>query len=214
MPDYWTKKFRFFVGAPFGVDDSTVLVRRVLRHQIKVGNRNRSPLSKSKIPASQRQGDEPDRARSGHFHQQPHRLEETASRPEWRISHRHTSSYGSPRMTPELCERGICFSENRVARLMRAEGILARRKRAFRPKTTIQDGEATRRIAPNRLAELDRVDSPGQVLVGDITYVATPQGWLYLGLPHCLSLLRRALRDGFALCSPIVQPHASPQPLN
>ncbi|MFT5466077.1 MAG: hypothetical protein ACI8UO_001175 [Verrucomicrobiales bacterium] len=95
---------------------------------------------------------------------------------------RSRGSYGSPRMTPELRERGIYFSENRIARLMRAEGILARRKRAFRPKTTIQDGEATSRIAPNRLAELDRVDSPGQVLVGDITYVATREGWLYLAV--------------------------------
>jgi transposase InsO family protein len=96
--------------------------------------------------------------------------------------HRHTKCYGSPRMTPELHEHGFIFSENRVARLMRSEGIQARRKRAFRPKTTIQDDASTSRIAPNRLADLEGADAPGQALVADITYVATREGWLYLAV--------------------------------
>ncbi len=57
-------------------------------------------------------------------------------------AHRHTKSYGSPRMTEELRELNLYASENRVARLMRREGIRAQAKRAFRPKTTVQDEEA------------------------------------------------------------------------
>lgn len=72
-------------------------------------------------------------------------------------------------MTSELHEQGFAISENRVARLMQREGIHAQRKRAFRPKTTIQDDSATSRIAPNRLAQLPEIDAPGQAIVGDIT---------------------------------------------
>ncbi|MEM7603174.1 MAG: IS3 family transposase [Verrucomicrobiota bacterium] len=91
-------------------------------------------------------------------------------------SDRHTKVYGSPRMTEELRDRELCVGENRVARLMRQEGIRARSKRAFRPKTTVQDEDAKCRIAPNRLAELEEITAPGQALVGDITYVATREG--------------------------------------
>ncbi|MEL7046874.1 MAG: IS3 family transposase [Pseudomonadota bacterium] len=97
-------------------------------------------------------------------------------------SDRHTKVYGSPRMTEELRDRELCVGENRVARLMRQEGIRARSKRAFRPKTTVQDEDAKCRIAPNRLAELEEITAPGQALVGDITYVATREGWFYLAV--------------------------------
>jgi len=97
-------------------------------------------------------------------------------------SDRHTRWYGSPRMADELRDRGLCAGENRVARLMNREGIRAQTKRAFRPKTTVQDPEAARRIAPNRLAQLPEITSPGQALAGDITYVATREGWLYLAV--------------------------------
>jgi transposase InsO family protein len=95
---------------------------------------------------------------------------------------RHTKAYGSPRMTLELRESGLCCGENRVARLMRQEGIRAKSKRTFRPKTTIQDPGNTSRIAPNRLPKLEEISAPGQALVGDITYVATREGWLYLAV--------------------------------
>lgn len=94
----------------------------------------------------------------------------------------YTCCYGSPRMTNELRDRNLQASENRVARLMRQDGIQARPKRAFRPQTTIQDGSASSRIAPNRLAEIGEISAPGQALAGDITYVATREGWLYLAV--------------------------------
>jgi len=94
-----------------------------------------------------------------------------------------TESYGSPRMTRELQhEHGIEFSENRVARVMRKAGIRAKSKRAFRPKTTVQDPSHGSSVAPNRLAKLEAIDAPGQVLVSDITYIPTREGWLYLAV--------------------------------
>ena len=97
-------------------------------------------------------------------------------------AHRHTKAYGSPRMAEELHDRGLAAGENRVARLMRKEGLRAQTKRAFKPKTTLQDAGASSRIAPNRLAEMEEISAPGQALAGDITYVATREGWLYLAV--------------------------------
>lgn len=93
---------------------------------------------------------------------------------------RHMRCYGSPRMTAELKERGLACSENRIARLMKQNDLRARRVRSFRPKTTQRDPEAM--PAPNRLAKADKPTQPGRILISDITYVATRQGWLYLAV--------------------------------
>ena len=89
-------------------------------------------------------------------------------------------AYGSPRMTVELRNRGYSCSENRVARLMAKEGLRARFKSAFRPKTTVQN--PGQRPSPNHLAGALPPSRPGEVLVSDITYVATAQGWMYLAV--------------------------------
>jgi len=62
---------------------------------------------------------------------------------------------------------------------MSEAGIQARFKTAFRPKTTRQDPD--RLPAPNRLKK-HPATRPGEVLISDITYVATAQGWLYLAV--------------------------------
>jgi putative transposase len=85
--------------------------------------------------------------------------------------------YGSPRVTRELRQRGIGCGENRVARLMRENELAARRKKAFRPRTTI-GGE---RVAPNLIKDLEP-SAPDQIWVSDITYVSTLEGWLYLAV--------------------------------
>ena len=94
-------------------------------------------------------------------------------------SHRHTKSYGSPRMTPELNSRGLRCGENRVARIMREKGIRGVSRRPFCPTTTQRDG--TTATAPNLLKHIEAT-APRQVYAGDITYVATRQGWLYLAV--------------------------------
>lgn len=92
--------------------------------------------------------------------------------------HRHTRCYGSPRMTSELRDLGLACSENRVARLMRDEGIRARPRKPFKPKTTRPDHAA--RPSPNLLAQAPPPEAPGTQVVSDITYIPTREGWLYL----------------------------------
>lgn len=86
-------------------------------------------------------------------------------------------SYGSPRMTRELREQGKKCGRHRVARLMRENGLGARRKKRFR-KTT--DSNHSFRCAENLVARNFTVGSPNRVWVSDVTYIWTREGWLYL----------------------------------
>jgi len=85
--------------------------------------------------------------------------------------------YGSPRVRQALRQDGIECGENRVARLMRENELAARRKKAFRPRTTVP-GKST---APNLIKDLEP-SGVDQIWVSDITYVATVEGWLYLAV--------------------------------
>jgi transposase InsO family protein len=88
-------------------------------------------------------------------------------------------AYGSPRVYLELVDRGIPCSENRVARLMRKHGIRSRRTRRFRV-TTQSDHEYP--IAPNLLNREFVAQKRDQRWAGDITFVWTREGWLYLAV--------------------------------
>jgi putative transposase len=89
----------------------------------------------------------------------------------------HAQRYGSPRVTRALRQEGWRVGKNRVAWLMRQQQLVARKKRAFRPRTTV----AAHRAEPNRIANLVP-ERPDQIWVSDITYVATAEGWLYLAV--------------------------------
>lgn len=95
-------------------------------------------------------------------------------------AHRHTRCYGSPRMTRQLRDEGSPCSENRVARLMRGNGLRARPRRPYRPRTTCPDHAAA--PSPNLLAGAPLPTRPAQHLVSDITYIPTAEGWLYLAV--------------------------------
>jgi len=88
-------------------------------------------------------------------------------------------TYGSPRVHAELVEQGFEVGRNRIARIMREEGILGRRKPRFR-KTT--DSNHKLPVADNVLAREFTTDAPDRAWVADITYVWTAQGWLYLAV--------------------------------
>ena len=94
-----------------------------------------------------------------------------------RLYAEHKGRYGSPRISAALRQEGLCCGENRVARLMRENKLAARRKRGFRPRTTL----AGQTVAPNLIKEL-APSGPDQIWVSDITYVATAEGWLYLAV--------------------------------
>ena len=92
----------------------------------------------------------------------------------------HTQSrgtYGSPRITEELQAQGVPCSRNRVARLMKEQGIQVNVKPTFKV-TTQSDHDQP--IAPNLLQQDFAVNQPNRVWVSDISYIATGEGWLYL----------------------------------
>ena len=92
------------------------------------------------------------------------------------------SAYGWPRIWRELVARGIAVGKDRVQKLMQLHGIRAKGKRRFKVTT---DSHHKLPISPNLLNLLNReftVAEPDRVWVGDITYIATDEGWLYLAV--------------------------------
>lgn len=87
--------------------------------------------------------------------------------------------YGQRRIVAHLKHQEIVVGRNRVGRLMRENGIKARWPRKFKATTNF---EHAFEVAPNVLARKFKVEAPNQAVVGDITYVKTGQGWLYLAV--------------------------------
>ena len=85
--------------------------------------------------------------------------------------------YGSPRIYQVMRKLGLMCSKNRVARLMRAAGLRAKRSRRFRATTK---RNKSHRPAPNRLKRDFSAQRPNQKWLADITYIPTLEGWLYL----------------------------------
>jgi len=86
-------------------------------------------------------------------------------------------TYGSPRITEELRAQGWTVSMNRVAKIMRAADIRARKPKRFIATT---DSKHNYPVAPNVLDQEFKATRPGEIWVSDITYVRTKNGWLYL----------------------------------
>ena len=86
-------------------------------------------------------------------------------------------TYGSPRIYQVLRAYGLMCSVNRVARLMRSNGLCAQQRRRFRSTTKRNEAD---RPAPNRLQRDFEFDRPNQKWLADITYIPTTEGWLYL----------------------------------
>jgi putative transposase len=96
-----------------------------------------------------------------------------------RIHRDSHESYGTIKVWKALREKGIVCGKHRTARLRRHNGIEARRRRQF--KITTQSRH-TRWVAPNLLNRNFYSDQPNRVWVGDVTFVATRSGWLYLAI--------------------------------
>ena len=87
--------------------------------------------------------------------------------------------YGAPRIEQELRKRGRKHSKKRVARLLKERGLRPRRA-TRRVKTT--DSKHSHPVAPNLLAREFTAEAPNQKWAGDITYIPTDEGWLYLAV--------------------------------
>jgi transposase InsO family protein len=86
--------------------------------------------------------------------------------------------YGSPRVCVALRASGERVCENTVAKLMRDNGIRARPRRRYVPRTTDSAHDST--VAENVLGRRFRAELPDQKWAADVTYVPTAEGWLYL----------------------------------
>jgi transposase InsO family protein len=88
-------------------------------------------------------------------------------------------TYGSPSIWDALIKRGHRVGENRIARLMRVEGIRAKTVKKWRATT---DSGHTWPVVTNTLNRQFQIEQPNRVWAGDITYVWTTEGWLYLAV--------------------------------
>ena len=82
--------------------------------------------------------------------------------------------YGSPRITNELNEQGIRCGKNRVARIMKENGIRAYVRKRFRGRPESRPNEPA---SPNLLITGKKYN---RVWASDITYIYTVDGWLYV----------------------------------
>ena len=87
--------------------------------------------------------------------------------------------YGSPRITAELRSEGFSCSRNRVARLMRKQGITARARKRFRVLTNSNHKLA---VAENLVEMQFNPEKANSLWTTDITYIRTREGWLYLAV--------------------------------
>lgn len=86
-------------------------------------------------------------------------------------------NYGTRSIQNRLVQRGVVISRKRIARLMESVGLSCKIKRKFKVTT---DSNHKLYIAPNLLQRQFHVTSPNRVWAGDITYIPTRNGWLYL----------------------------------
>ncbi len=118
-------------------------------------------------------------------------------RVEIRAIHRASKRrYGSPRVHEALKAQGIRCGRKRVARLMREDGLQAKRRTRFRTTT---NAAPTYPVADNLLARrfaVEKIEGVDQVWIGDITYVPTREGWLYVAVVRDVA---RRLGVGWAM---------------
>lgn len=99
------------------------------------------------------------------------------------IYERSRQTYGSPRIHREVHAAGWHCGRQRVARLMREAGLRARTRLRWRPQTT--NSKHVYGAADNLLQRrfsTAAVGGPDRVWCGDITYIRTREGWLYLAV--------------------------------
>jgi len=89
------------------------------------------------------------------------------------------ATYGTRRLKAALSARNRTVSRRRIRRLMREAGLACKTKRKFKATTNSKHNQP---VAPNHLDRQFAVEKPNQVYAGDITYIPTQEGWLYLAV--------------------------------
>jgi putative transposase len=99
-------------------------------------------------------------------------------------------NYGTRCLKKALKQKGWYVSRRRIARLMHQAGLACKTKRKFKATT---DSKHDLPVAPNLLDRQFSAAQPNQKYVGDITYIHTQEGWLYLAVVIDLFSIRAAL---------------------
>jgi putative transposase len=97
-------------------------------------------------------------------------------------------TYGTRRIKPLLMQEGLRVSRRRIGRLLAQAGLRCKTQRRFKAPTAAGQAQT---VAPNHLNREFTVPAPDTVYVGDITYLPTGEGWLYLAV--VLDLYSRAV---------------------
>ncbi len=100
----------------------------------------------------------------------------------------HRERYGAPRIADTLRDEGVHCSDNRVARRMRVQGLKAIQAKKFKVTT---DSDHTKPVAPDLIEQDFSAPAANQKWTGDITYLWTDEGWLYLAV--VMDLFSRAI---------------------
>lgn len=104
----------------------------------------------------------------------------------WRLDQRVAAAFsaskgrnGSPRLERDLVDEGHCYDRKTIAASLRRQGLRAKAAKKFKATTNSNHNLP---VAPNRLEQDFSVTAPNQKWVGDITYLWTDEGWLYLAV--------------------------------
>lgn len=97
----------------------------------------------------------------------------------WFHHNKSKATYGLPRIYAAIKKQGFVVNKKRIARLMRVNNIKAKTKRRFRV-TTVQNSKT--QASENILKQNFTALSENKIWTGDITYLWTKEGWLYLAV--------------------------------
>jgi putative transposase len=97
-------------------------------------------------------------------------------------------TYGTRRLKHLLAQEGLQVSRRRIGRVLAQAGLRCKTRRKFTAPTAAGQAQT---VAPNQLNRAFTADAPDKVYVGDITYLPTGEGWLYLAV--VLDLYSRAV---------------------
>jgi putative transposase len=133
-------------------------------------------------------------SRSGYyewFHRSPRAQAETDQQLQNTVQHyfaQGRGTYGTRRIKYLLAKEGLVVSRRRIGRLLTQAGLRCKTRRKFKAPTAAGHAQT---VAPNQLNRTFTVPKPDTVYVGDITYLPTGEGWLYLAV--VLDLCSRAV---------------------
>lgn len=96
------------------------------------------------------------------------------------ISEKTPHSYGSRRMTKQLQDEGYDVGRFKVRRFMKQAAVSVEGRRRRAPQTT--ESRHGYGVAPNVLERTFDVAAPNVAWCGDITYLGTEEGWLYVSV--------------------------------